>query len=84
MILLAVPSILTPVSDCDPDDLFNATAEVPIYTLEFPKTLDGIVPVKLPAVNPDKLAPEPEKVVAVNVPVLGLNDNLLLEVFATV
>ena len=52
--------------------------------MELPKTEDGIVPVKLPAVNPDRLAPEPEKVVAANVPVLGLNVNFELDVFATV
>ena len=44
-----------------------------MYTEELPRTDDGIVPIKLPAVNPVKFAPEttpndPDHVPAVIVP----------------
>lgn len=75
---------MTPVSDCVPLLLFSAMAVLPTYSVEFPNTVEGMVPVRLPAVSPDKLAPDPENVVAVNVPVLGLYVSLLLDVLATV
>ena len=55
---------------------------MPIYKLELPKTLDGIVPVRPDADKPVRLAPDPEKVVAASVPVLGLNVNFELDVLA--
>lgn len=37
---------------------FNAIAVVPTYVVELPKTADGIVPDKLPAVRLVKFAPD--------------------------
>ena len=56
--LAAVPSMLViPVRTKAPEDLFRVTAVVPMYTVELPKTADGIVPERLPAVREVKLAP---------------------------
>ena len=73
--LAAEPSMLVmPVSDCAADALFKAMDVVPMNNAEFPKTADGIVPVRLAAVRLVKLAPltapnEPDHVPEVIVPV---------------
>ena len=64
-----------PVSAWLADALFNATAVVPILTVELPSTAEGIVPDKLPAVRLVKLAPvtapnKPDHVPEVTVPVV--------------
>jgi hypothetical protein len=51
-------TLLMPVSARFVDVLFKATAVVPTYKEELPRTADGIVPDKLPAVRFVKLAPE--------------------------
>lgn len=57
------------------DARFKATPVVPMYTVEFPRTVLGIVPTKLPAVRFVKLAPltapnKPDHVPVVTVPVV--------------
>ena len=57
------------------DARFNAIAVVPKYKVEFPRTVLGIVPVKLPAVRLVKFAPltapkRPDQVPVVTVPVV--------------
>ena len=47
----ADPSILTPVSVCAPVPRLSKMAVVPIYTVEFPSTAEGMVPDKSPAPN---------------------------------
>jgi tetrahydromethanopterin S-methyltransferase subunit D len=81
----AEPSILViPISACGPDVLFNVIAVDPTYTVLLPSTIEGIVPVKLPAVRDVRDAPDPEKPVADRTPVLGTNEILLVEIFAAV
>ena len=76
----ALPSIdVIPVNTKEADALFRATAVVPIYTVEFPNTADGIVPEIFPAVRPVRDAPLPENPVAVNIPVEGIKDNFVVE-----
>jgi hypothetical protein len=69
----ADPSMLVPVSVWLALDLLRAIAVVPIYSVELPNTALGIVPVRFPAVSEVRLAPDPEKPVAVKIPVEGLN-----------
>jgi len=70
----ALPSIdVMPVSDCAAEDLFSNIAVVPTYTVEFPRTIDGIVPVRFPAVrlvrfSPDTVPKEADQVPLVTVP----------------
>jgi hypothetical protein len=64
-----------PVNAWLADALFKATAVVPILTVELPKTAEGMVPAKLPAVKLVKLAPvtapnNPDHVPVVTVPVV--------------
>ena len=68
----ADPSMLTPVKDWLALARLSAIAVVPTYSVEFPRTVLGIVPVRLPEVRLVRAAPEPEKPVAVKTPVLGL------------
>jgi energy-converting hydrogenase Eha subunit C len=81
----AEPSMLVmPVRAIAAVVLFNAIAVVPMYNVLLPRTADGIVPVKLPAVRDVRDAPDPEKPVADKTPVLGTNEILLVEIFAAV
>ena len=61
------------------DALFNATAVVPTYKVELPRTPDGIVPLRFPAVKLVKFAPdtapkEPDQVPLVIVPTVAKLD----------
>ena len=71
--LAADPSIETPVRLWLPVPRFNAMAVVPIYTVELPRTVDGMVPDSWPAGRLVRLAPDPLNPVAVKMPVEGLN-----------
>jgi hypothetical protein len=77
----ALPPMLTPARVNDPVPRFNGTAVVPMYTLLFPRTADGIVPPRLPAVREVRPVPTPVNDVAVTAPVDGLNENLVVEIF---
>ena len=52
--------------------------------MELPNTPLGIVPVRFPAVSEVRLAPDPEKPVAVKIPVEGLNWYLVELVYSVV
>ncbi len=79
------PSIdVIPVNDCAADALFNATAVVPTYSVELPKTADGIVPERFPAVREVRDAPLPANPVAVKIPVEGINESFVVEILAAV
>ena len=69
----ALPSILTPVKVWLALARFKAIVVVPTCNDEFPKTVDGMVPVSSLAVNPVRFVPDPLNPVAVKVPVDGLN-----------
>jgi hypothetical protein len=57
----ALPSILViPVRTSAPEARFNGIEVVPIYTFEFPKTVDDIVPERFPAVSDVKPEPLPD------------------------
>ena len=73
-----------PVNDIAPVPRFSATAVVPMYTVLLPSTAEGTVPVKLPAANDVRADPEPEKPVADRTPVLGTNEILVVDIFASV
>ena len=75
----AEPSIFTPVRDWLALARFRTMAVVPIYRVELPKTELGIVPDSCPAGRLVRLAPDPLKIDAVSVPVLGLYCSLVDE-----
>jgi hypothetical protein len=68
----AEPLMFTAKEVIDPLAAFKATAVVPIYSVELPKTALGIVPVKFPAVRLVRFAPDPLNPVAVKTPLKGL------------
>jgi hypothetical protein len=79
----AEPSMLViPVRDIAPELRFKATDVVPMNTEELPSTPEGMVPDRLPAVRDVREAPEPANPVAVNIPVEGTNESLVLVSFA--
>ena len=59
-----------PVSAKLAEDLFNAIDVVPIFTVEFPNTPEGIVPVRFAAVRFVKFAPDTVPSVDDHVPVV--------------
>ena len=80
----AEPSMATPVRDCDPLARFSAMAVVPTYSVELPRTPEGIVPVSCPAGTLVKPEAEPLNEVAVSAPVEGLYCNLVEDTYSVV